>query len=1065
MDQPLALGRWMRRLRAELDLTQEALAEQVGCAHQTIRSLERGTRRPSRALAERLVAVLQVPAEDQADFVRLARLPASPPPPHPVPHQQSRPQGDDAGAPGAGGVSSGRTGGRQAATEGTAAVQQASVLTTKLYVPQPRPELVPRPRLRARLDRGLAGPLTVIAAAAGFGKTTLLADWLATAIQQPDSSIRHGQVAWLSLDAADSDPVQFLRYLVAALQTLAPEVGRTLLAVLQAPQAPPIATLLPLLANDLVALPNPSILVLDDYHVLDAPAVHQALAYLLDNLPPQLHLVIATRVDPPLPLSRLRARGQLTELRAHELRFTPEEAARFLREVMALPLSVEDVAALAARTEGWIAGLQLAALSLQDRPPEQMARFIDAFAGSHRFVVDYLVDEVLARQPAHLQTFLLETSILERLCGPLCDAVMLGDVSPVVAGGEIGKQAFSQVLLEELERANLFIVPLDDDRRWYRYHHLFAQVLHQHLTSGVTPAAVAALHRRAGGWFEGQGLAEEAVQHTLAAGDRDCAARLIEEHDLGRLMLRGQVHTVLGWLNTLPEALLYAHPYLLHYHALGLFSLNQLEAAEIRAQMVEEVLGPDTLDDRSRTILGYATGLRAAIAYFRGDVGRCLTLSDQVLEMLPTTEVSGRTTARMFIAWAFVLRGNVSPANERGLVAAVAEKRQSGELRVLFNGIITLAELQRRRGRLRQAAVTYREAAQVVPEPGGPRAMLNGADYYFGLGDLLREWNDLDAAEDLLAQGRELVRRMLLAQVDGIAAGYIALARLQQARGESSAAGATLNELEQLAHERSFPAHLLARGAAARAQLVLAHGNLSAAVRWADMSDLYPDDDLSYPREPEYLTLTRVRIAQGRRDPAGPYLRDALRLLDRLLEAAEAGGRMASVIEILIIRAMALQAQGDANTALAALEGALTLAAPEGYQRVFVDEGAPIATLLAQGLAVRDWGVGDGKHHHDVREHVQQLQAVFHVEGIDPQADLHLATSHPRSLTPGGEPLTERELEVLRLLASGCSNQAIAHELVVAVGTVKRHVNSILGKLQAQSRLEAVARARDLQIV
>jgi LuxR family maltose regulon positive regulatory protein len=581
-----SFGAWLKQRRKTLDLTQDALAALLGCSTEAISKIERGDRHPSRTLAERLANVLNVVPDQRAEFLRLARM---------QPSASGQPV---------------QTASRQQAPTNVPqqpvnVSQPAPILATKLYRPRLRAERVRRPRLLARLDAGLAGPVSLIAAPLGFGKTTLLAEWLS----QPEQ--RDLPVAWLALDAGDSDPLLFLRCLIAALQTIEPAIGRNVVNLLGSGQAPPLETLLPLLLNDLVRLPDGSILVLDDYHVIDAPAVHQALAFLLDHLPPQLHLVLATRVDPPLPLARLRARGQLTELRAQDLRFTPEEAATFLREVMGLSLTAEDVAALEERTEGWVAGLQLAALSLRNRPSEQRTEFINAFTGSHRFVVDYLVDEVLARQPAHLQTFLLHTSILAQLSGPLCDAVVRGDASAEVPATEIEEQAQSQAILEQLERSNLFLVPLDDARRWYRYHHLFAQVLQERLVSSTSPEAVVTLHRRASAWFEGQGLVVEAVQHALAANDWERAARLIEQRGL-ELLTRGQVHTVVSWLNTLPERQARAHPYLYVIHATAFFYLNQLEAAELRLQAAEACLSADTQD--TGPVSSWATRPFSAVA-------------------------------------------------------------------------------------------------------------------------------------------------------------------------------------------------------------------------------------------------------------------------------------------------------------------------------------------------------------------------------------------------------------------------------------------------------------------
>ncbi|HZG66655.1 MAG TPA: hypothetical protein VEZ12_07915, partial [Herpetosiphonaceae bacterium] len=755
-------------------------------------------------------------------------------------------------------------------------------------------------------------------------------------------------------------------------------------------QAPPIETLLPLLLNDLVHLPEGSILVLDDYHVIDAPAVHQALQFLLDHLPPQLHLVIASRADPPLALSRLRARGQLTELRAHDLRFTLEEAAMFLREVMGLVLGVEEVAALEARTEGWIAGLQLAALSMQDRSGEQMATFIEAFTGSHRFVVDYLVDEVLARQPPHLQTFLLQTSILERLCGPLCGAVVLGDeAEPPHHAARTTQQAYSQALLEELEHNNLFIVPLDDERHWYRYHHLFAQVLRERLVSGTKEDTVASLHRRAGTWFEAQGLVEEAVQHALAAQDWERAAGLIEGHGL-LLMLKGHLQQVTDWLDALPDTRVRERPVLSIIRAVSFMFSNRLASVEAYLQHAERWIQPDTPDDQARTIRGAAAGVRANVSYLVGDLPRVIASVHEALEVLPETEVSElpgmlvtifRSATKSFTGLTYKVTGDVTSASERLAADVIAPVRAAGNLFATLYSMTYLALLQVYQGRLRVAADTYAQAAQLAPEAGGLQILVASPIYYIGRGDLLRERNELDAAAQYLRQGIDLVRGTMTIDANAATHGYIAWARLQQARGDSLGARATLEEFVHLAEQRDFFHVLVARGAAAQAQLVLAQGDLAAARRWAETSGLGVDDELAFFRESEYLALARVYIAQGRHSSVRHILCDAVALLDRLLQAAETGERNGSVIEILILRALALQAQGDLSHALDVLERALTLAAPEDYVRVFVDEGAPMAVLLARGLDVRNWGREPGRPGQDVRSYASRLLAVFEAEG------------------------------------------------------------------------------------
>ncbi len=1035
-----AFGVQLRRYRTRAGLTQEALAEQAGLTAHAISALERGERRhPYPHTVEALAQALHLSADEQAALLaaRAASHQAAPPTPAPsvVPASPASPP--------------------------------APILATKLYVPQPRAALVPRPRLRARLDRGLAGSLTLIAAPAGFGKTTLLADWLVTASHAPEPPIRTGQVAWLSLDVGDNDPLQFLRYLVAALQTVAPEVGRATLAVLQSAQAPPIVTLLPLVANDLAALSTPCILVLDDYHVIDAPAVHQALTFLLEHLPPQLHLVIATRVDPPLPLSRLRVRGQLTELRAHDLRFTSEEAALFLREVMGVPLSGEEVAALEARTEGWVAGLHLAALSLHDRPPEQMAGFIDAFTGSHRFVVDYLVDEVLARQPAHLQTFLLHTSILERLSGALCDAIMQGDTTERAETHGPGEQASSQMVLEQLERANLFLVPLDDTRHWYRYHHLFAQVLHERLMNGASQDVVAMLHRRASVWFEQHGLLPEAMEHVFAAREWERAARLLEQHTEPMLM-RGEIRTLHHWVQVLPRDVARKQPHLLLGYAWAQCR-TEPDAVEATLRDAESVLnldeagpaeqgaGDSALDRESAELRGKLAAIRASIGGNQHDLPRRIALAHEALTLLPEDNLFWRISPTVDLGLALAAAGEVGAASH-AFTEAIDLCRKAGHSYAAMIATMHLARVRAAQGQLHAAAALHQRALEMAAEQGWGQLPIVGLPHVW-LGKLLYEWNDLPSATRHLLAGIKLAepgeQRILLE-------GYTVLARVQQAHGDSAAALATIHECDELARAHNFPASLIAHGAAARAHLALMQGDREQAVHWANTSGLHPTDDLRYPREWEYLTLARVRIAQVQNDAPGSFLRDALDLLDRLLEIAEASARINSMIDILVLRALALQMRGDRNAALAALERALSLTAPEGYVRVFVDEGAPMAALLAHGLAERTWGLGDGTQGHDVRGYTHQLLAVFRAAGIEPQAGVPLALSAPRVLTSDGEMLTEREQEVLRLLVAGCSNQVIAAELIVAVGTVKRHVSNIMSKLGVQSRLEAVARAREL---
>ena len=920
-----------------------------------------------------------------------------------------------------------RMGGEVEATQRPLLAQRDTLLlpllATKLFAPRPRPHLVPRPRLVEQLQQGLAQALTLVSAPAGFGKTTLLAQWLAQTSMP---------VAWLSLEAQDNDPARFLSYLIATLQTLDAHIGTNALALLHTPQPPSPETVLALLTNDLVNRgAGDFALVLDDYHVLTEESIQRGMTFLLDHLPPQLHLVLATRANPPLPLARLRAQGQLCEVRIADLRFGAAEASAFLQEVMGLDLETEDIATLERRTEGWIAGLQLAALSLQGRA--DISAFQATFSGSHRYVLDYLSDEVLERQPASVQQFLLHTCILERLSGPLCDAVTA--------------QEGSQAMLEGLERANLFVVALDDERRWYRYHHLFAQALRS-LLQQREPLSPPVLHRRASAWYEWHDLPVEAVQHALAIPDVELASRLIEPIALP-IAFQGQIDTVLRWLKLLPEALVRTRPFLCVYYARLLTFTNQLEAAEELLQEAERCIQEKMPAEQAQVISGWVLSVRAGIAAFAGDFERPVSLAHQALDLLPETEVIPRAGAILAMARAYSVSGDVTPVTEHVVAAAVTLNRTLNNLFTEVSSICLLARLHVLQGRLRQAAATYGQVAQVVPRPEVLQTMYSSLFYYFGLGDLLREWNDLEAAEWHLVQGMAVINKTVTVDPSIAIRGYIALARLQQAQSNSREALAALDGLVQLAEQRHFAPHLMTQEAAVRARLELAHGNVAAAIHWADTSGLSAnDDDLPYPREGEYLTLVRMRIAQVRHDLAAPLPEDILRLLERLLRDAEAKDRISSVLEILVLRALALEAHGDRTNALSTLERALLLATPEGYIRLFVDEGEPMLVLLR--LVYRR-GI--------IHEYVATLLSAFDEQHT---SEPPIPDARPRQLA---DPLTERERDVLRLLLEGASNRQIAHRLVLSVNTVKRHVYNLCGKLGVQSRAQAIIRARDLNLM
>jgi len=877
------------------------------------------------------------------------------------------------------------------------------------------------------------------------------------------------------LDARDNEPTRFFCYVTAALNTLAPGSGDAALALLQAPQPPPIEAIVTTLLNALsAALPreggeNPAVLVLDDYHAIDAPAIHRALATLIEHLPPPLHLLLATRADPPLPLSRLRACRQLTELRAADLRFRVEEATNFLTEVMGLALSEADIAALEARTEGWIAGLQLAALAMRDR--SDLACFISSFTGSNRFVMHYLAEEVFGRQPSHIQTFLLHTAILERMCGPLCDAILglIPDDRPgtndqastqtrvSVANVDQQRQSpvfgssvdsYSQLIIDQLERANLFLIPLDDGRTWYRYHHLFADVLRARLRSGTTPATVAGLHRRASAWYAGAGLIDEAIRHALAAPDAEAAATLVERYATPLLFERGEVLLVRSWVEQLPDALVAARPRLTLAAGWTLAFTFQPDAVE---QLLANAATTLSAPDLPAEVIGELTLLRSLIAHVRGDLAETLALAQRALEQLPGDKQTLRAAAALNSGWAYARRGESAaaiPALREASTLAAAD----GSHWIALAALEELATLQARQGQLSQCLRICERAVELV-RGRGQRPNLGAGMASVGIGEVLYERNDLHGATHALMHGIELLRETTERGL--VVRGYTALARVQQARGDDASALVTIGHAEEWFAQMQLRGTVaLAWLAAQRARLWIRQGNLLAAEQWAPTWAVAGD---RYHETVEQLTLVRLHLAQHQREPDGRLIEQAAERLAHLCAAAEASGWMGELIEILALQALTLQALGDGAGAMAALAQALTLAEPEGYIRIFVDEGASMAQLLqaarVQGIALN---------------YISKLLTAFpRTEGRGAKAE---SAEAPHSvLSPQSstlvEPLSERELEILQLIALGLSNQAIAERLVIALSTVKRHINNIYGKLAVQSRTQALVRARELQLL
>jgi LuxR family maltose regulon positive regulatory protein len=943
----------------------------------------------------------------------------------------------------------------QAAMDSARAAVSGSdaLLATKLHVPRTQPGFVPRRRLAEALDVGLARGRVLVCAPAGFGKTALLADW-ARGGARP--------VAWLGLDDGDSDPVRFWRYALAALDQARPGIAGRVGPLLGPPAPHSFDGLVTALINELAGDSGSDevLLVLDDYHQVDSWPVHESVAFLLESLPPGLTVVMAGRADPPLPLARLRARGQLAELRAADLRFTSEEAATLLGETVESGMPTPLAEALTARTEGWAAGLQMAALSL--RGHADPAGFVAAFSGSHRFVLDYLADEVLDTQPEQVRAFLLDTSVLERLSGELCDAVT----------GRVDSQA----MLQQVERAGLFLMPLDQVRGWWRYHYLFADLLRAR-QQAEQPGRMQALHRAAAAWFEDHDLADDAVRHALAAGDAAWAARVVERN-VETLLGRSEGATLRRWLSALPAEAVRDRPRLFLAQAYGAaqgFQLEVLEALLDDAERAYAVNGDEPYHDlagRPVSVLANVPAaiafLRASVARLRGDAALAVSYNRKAVARLGEDDWLMRSFLRWNEAAADWLSGSLGPA-ERGLAEVLADLRTADKavrrtggrptevLRHVeggaefFAGFLAsrvrydLGEVQRAQGDLAAALATYQRPLDTAGESSQP-AYAGVA--HIGAAQVLYERNELTAALDHATRGVSLCRDLAFALP--LAIGLTVVARIRQVHGDASGALEAMSEAARVELSPQVIA-LLNPVPAQRARLLLALGDVNAAAAWTAAAGLSSDDEPDYPREPSYLVLARVLLARSDLDPA-------LAMLQRLLDTAASQGRTGSFIQIQALRALGLAALGDDASALSALTEALTLAHPAGYVRVFADEGEPMHALVAQLSAARS------RDQPSVRPiDARYLAALERACG---QAEAGPPPRRAASSLPGLiEPLTERELEVLRLIAAGMSNQRIARDLVVALDTVKKHVTHVLGKLGATNRTEAAARARQLGLI
>ena len=909
------------------------------------------------------------------------------------------------------------------------------LLATKTHIPRTRRSLVSRPRLLVQLDAGLACPLTLIAGPAGFGKTTLLCEWLAQ---------NNCRASWVSLDDGDDDPARFWAYIIASLEVLSPGLGHNAFALLETPQLATMEPVVTALVNALDALSADSVLVLDDYHVIENDQIHHALAFFINHLPPQMHIFLTTRADPPLPLARWRARGQLNEVRAADLRFTPDEAVQFLNATMGLNLAPDEVAVLETRTEGWVAGLQLAALALRTHDDAQVTHFVATSAANNRFVVDYLVDEVLQRQTEIVQDFLRQTSILEHLTASLCDRVT-------------GRHD-SQAILEFLESANLFIEPTDSDRYWYRYHTLFSDLLRK-LLGQAEPELVPELHRRASQWYEEHEFIPEAIGHALAAHDYVRAAPLIERVARSTLR-RGEISTLAAWLTALPPDAVLTRPLLCVFKARTLISDGELDSVETLLTAAERLVPASISMAEADALRGQIATMRAMLAAQVADVPGMVAHAREALQHLPQDRSFLRDLSSWIQGLAYELGGQEAEGGQKLSEMMGRSLRGGSPLWVLLS-TYAFGLLEMTQGRLSLANELYQRALQYLEQ----RAQLpeSAGLIYLGLGELCRARGDLDAATLYLTQGLELVKRR--ADHNAPIQGLISLAWIRQARGDVQGARAAMQEAAHLAQGKTSTRTIVQLGAH-QARLALRQGDLAAAERWANESQLQ-DQVLTGDSAGQYLyqvvqsTRARLLIAQGRSG-------EALAILEQLHgQAAKAGwGRV--MISLSALTALAWHAHGNSEQALATLQEALALAEPEGYVGVFADEGPAMARLLAEGTRHEFW------REPRLDRYAQRLFAACRSQPAPgARSSAHLPGLGASSQEPESgpvsagqiEPLSERENEVLHLLNQGLSNRQIAERLYLGLGTVKTHVHNIYAKLAVQDRQHALMQARELHLL
>ena len=890
---------------------------------------------------------------------------------------------------------------------------QLTPLRTKLCVPPLRPNWISRPRLDRRMDEGFERKLTLISAPAGFGKSTLVIDWVHS---------RKVPAVWFSVDKSDNDPEHFLTYIILGLQSLDDGTGKAALTMLNSPQPPPIESILINLINDLIQITTDLALILDDYHLVETKSIHDLIGFLLENLPEHVHMVIATRSDPPLPLARVRSQSLLTELRAADLSFTVDETARLFNQSLNIQLSPRDIQLLEKRTEGWAAGLQLAALSLQDR--KNPSDFIKRFKGDNRYIADYLTEEVLGRQPEHLRTFLLQTSILGRLCGPLCDAVT--------------DQENSAQILSALEKANLFVIPLDDERRWYRYHHLFGDLLGQRLRLNPDER-VPELHHRASQWFSQNGFKNEAVDHAFCAQNYERAAHLIEE--IAEIDWdRARESQLLRWFKKLPDEQIDTHPKLCIFYARELFKSGYMDNAQKRLQAAEQMLESATFKESDRQgLLGRIAVIRAYMLTRTGDLSGAITFSKQALKLLPSKDLNWRSVAATTLGMSYSSDKLVE--QQQAFVEAMEISKAAGNVYYHIFAGSCLGSILFRRGRLKEAENLNRKLLSLAIENGIEQTGIAGS-VYGSLGSILCEWNNFDEGMRLINKGIELSE--LGRDPVILASCQIGLVRALMYRMEIAGALKLMDEITERAGNFALPPWITAPLAAFKVFFWLATGNLDAAVNWAQEQGLGIDDNINNLYQLEYLSLAHILIAQNKLDEAD-------HLVQRLIEMAKAGDHAYMMVEMRLCRLMLFLLKAEAASAMAELQYALALAEPGGLIMIFVSKGKPVADLLEEMVAAK-------KRTHDP-----------HQVGFSLSYAKKILSSFKAATPPKIEglmdPISEREMEVLQLIAAGLSNREIADKLFISLNTVKTHTKNINSKLDVNSRIKAVARAKELKLI